>query len=114
MYRLDIRSRLVNYKPQNPCSHCGSKWHSIFMCNKYHNLYYNNYEPLPKFYRKTNSDKADNVSHDYASVKFNSDKANFDSDVTNGIYCKKKSSAANVNKMSRKRIQQIWILKQYN
>ena len=21
----DIRSRLVNYKPQNPCSHCGSK-----------------------------------------------------------------------------------------
>ena len=77
MSRSDIRNRLVNYKPQNPCSHCGSKWHSIFMCNEYHNLYYNNYEPLPKFYRKANSDKADNVSHEHASVNLNSDKANY-------------------------------------
>ena len=67
----DIRSRLVNYKPQNPCSHCGSKWHSIFMCNEYHNLYYINYEPLPKFYRKANSDQANNVSHEHASLNLN-------------------------------------------
>ena len=110
----DIRSRLVNYKPKNHCSHCGSKWHSIFVCNEYHNLYYNNYEPLPKFYMKANSDKVDNVSHEHAYVNLNSDKANFDSDVTNRIYSKKKSSTANVKKMSRKRIQQIWILKQSN
>ena len=42
MSRSDIRSKLVNYKPQNPCSHCGSKGHSIFMGNEYLNLYYNN------------------------------------------------------------------------
>ena len=100
MSRSDIRSRLVNYKPQNPCSHCGSKWLSIFMCNEYHNLYYDNYEPLAKFYRKEISDKADNVSHEHASVNLNSDKANFDSDVTNGVYCKRKASTVNVNKMS--------------
>ena len=57
MSSSDIRSRLVNYKPQNPCSHYGSKWHSIFMCNEYHNLYHDNYKPLPNFYRKANSDR---------------------------------------------------------
>ena len=53
----DNRSRLVNNKPQNSCSHCGSKWHSIFMCNEYHSLYHNDYEPLPKFYRKIDTNK---------------------------------------------------------
>ena len=114
MSRSDIRSRLVTYKSQNPCSYFGSKWHSIFMCNEYHNFYYNNSEPLPKFYRKANSDKANNVSHKHASVNLNYDKANSDSDVTNGIYWKKKTFAAKVNMISRKRIQQVWIHKQYN
>ena len=114
MSSLDIRNRLVNYKPQNPCSHYGSKWNSIYMCNEYHNLYYNNYEPLPKFYRKTNSDNADNVSHEHAFVNLNSDKANFDSDVTNGIPVIRNLLLKNVNKMSRKRIQQVWILRQSN
>ena len=52
MSSSDIRSRLLNYKPQNPCSHCGRKWNSIFMCNEYHNLYYDNYEPLQSFIEK--------------------------------------------------------------
>ena len=81
------------------------------MCNEYHSLYYNNYDPLPKFYNKTNSNKADNVSHNHASINLNSDAANSDSNVTNGFYWKKKTSAANLNKMSRKRIQQVWIRK---
>ena len=45
----DIGGRSVRYKPANPCSHCGSKWHSIYVCTAYHSLYHNNYEPLPKF-----------------------------------------------------------------
>ena len=114
MSSLDIRSRLVNYKPQNPCSHCGSKWPSIFMCNEYQILYYNNYEPLPKFYKKANSNKADNISHEHALVNLNSDTANSDNNVINGFYWKKKTFAANVNKMSRKRIQKVWIRKYSN
>ena len=93
----------MNNKPQNPYSHCGSKWHSIFMCNEYHNLYYDNYEPLPKFYPKANSDKDNNVSHEHAFVNLNSDTTKSDSNVIIGFYWKKKTSAVNVNKMSRKK-----------
>ena len=110
----DIRSRSVNYKPQNPCSHCGSKWHSIFMCNEYHSLYHNDYEPLPKFYRKIDSNKAGNVSLKSASINSNFETAKSDNQVINGFYWKKKASAVIVNKLSRKRIQQVWIRKQSN
>ena len=63
------------------------------------------------FIDKANSNKADNVSDKHASVNLNSDTSNSDSNVTNGFYWKKKTSPANVNKMSRKRIQQVWIRK---
>ena len=107
----DIRSRLVNYKPQNPCSHCGSKWHSIFLCNEYHSLYHENYEPLPKFYQKDHSNKTVNVSLKSASIDLNSDPAESKNQCINGFYWRKKTSAVHVNKLSRKRIQQVWIRK---
>ena len=50
----DKSGRSFRFKPENPCSHCGSKWHSIYICTAYHSLYHNNYEPLPKFYKGTN------------------------------------------------------------
>ena len=31
----DKSGRSVRYKPENPCSHCGSKWHSIYVCTAY-------------------------------------------------------------------------------
>ena len=74
----DIRSRSVNYKPQNPCSHCGSKWHSIFLCNEYHSLDHNDYEPLPKFYRKVDYNKTVNVSLKSTSINLNSEPAKSD------------------------------------
>ena len=49
----DKSGRSVRYKPENPCSHCGIKWHSIYVCTAYHSLYHNNYDPLPKFYKGT-------------------------------------------------------------
>ena len=45
----DKCGRSVNFKPDSPCSHCGSKWHTIYVCTAYHSLYQDNYEPLPKF-----------------------------------------------------------------
>ena len=35
----------VLYKPKKPCYHCGSKFHSIYVCEKYHALYYDYYQP---------------------------------------------------------------------
>ena len=110
----DIRSRLVNYKPQNPCFHCGNKWHSIFMCNEYHSLYHNDYEPFPKFHRKIDSNKTGNVSLKSTSINSNSETTKSDNLVINGFYWKKKTFAVHVNKLSRKRIQQVWIQKQSN
>ena len=111
MSNSDIRSRSVNYKPQNPYSHCGSKWHSSFMSNEYHSLYHNYYEPLPKFYRKVDSNKTGNVSLKSTSINSNSETTKSDNLVINGFYWKKKTSAVNVNKLSRKRNQQLWIQK---
>ena len=85
----DIRSRLVNYKPQNPCSHYGSKWHSIFLCNEYHSLYHKNYEPLPKFYQKDHSNKTVNVSLKSASINLNSDPAESKNHCINRLYWRK-------------------------
>ena len=35
----------VLYKPDKPCYHCGSKFHSIYVCEEYHALYYDYYQP---------------------------------------------------------------------
>ena len=110
----DIRSRLINYKPQNPCSHCGSKWHSIFLCNEYHSLYHENYEPLPKFYQKDHSNKTVNVSLKSASIDLKSDPPESKNQCINEFYWRKKTSVVHINKLSRKRIQQVWIRKQSN
>ena len=110
----DIRSRLVNYKPQNPCSHCGSKWHSIFLCNEYHSLFHNNYEPLPKFYQKVDSKKTVNVSMKSTTSNLCNKPAESNNNIINGFYWRKKSSAVHENKLSKKRIQQVWIQKQSN
>ena len=114
MSSSDIRSRSVNNKPQNPCFHYGSKWHSIFLCNEYHSLYHNDYEPLPKFYRKVDSNKTVNISLKSTSINLNSEPAKSDNQNINGFFWKKKTSAVHVNKLSRKRIQQVWIQKQSN
>ena len=53
------------------------------MCNEYHNLYYNKYEILPKFYKKANTNKANNVSNEHASINLNSDTAKSDSNIIN-------------------------------
>ena len=110
----EIRNRIMNCKPQYPCSHCGSKWHSIFVCTEYHKPYHNNYEPLPKFYSIANSNKFTSSTVKHISININSDKTNSDSTNTNGVGVKRKSSAAFANKNSRKRIQQVWILKSSN
>ena len=120
----DISGRSVRYKPENPCSHCGSKWHSIYVCTAYHSLYHNNYEPLPKFYKGTNYEKKNVASQIYKQVnqtaKLNSDGLNPDSvntDGTNpdGVNLKSKTSAASkINIKNAKRVQQVWILKNPN
>ena len=84
------------------------------MCNEYHSLYHNDYEPLPKFYRKIDSNKTGNFSLKSTSINSNSETAKSDNQVINGFYWKKKTSAVHVNKLSRKRIQQVWIQKQSN
>ena len=120
----DRSGRSVRYKPENPCSHCGSKWHSIYVCTAYHSLYHNNYDPLPKFYKGTNYEKKKVTSQIYRQVnqnaKLNSDGINPDSvntDRTNpdGINLKSKTSAASkINIKNVKRVQQVWILKNPN
>ena len=120
----DISGRSVRYKPENPCSHCGSKWHSIYVCTAYHSLYHNNYDPLPKFYKGTNYEKKKVTSQIYKQVnqtaKLNSDGINPDSvntDGTNpdGVNLKSKTSAASkINIKNVKRVQQVWILKNPN
>ena len=120
----DVRNRSVNYRPQNPCSHCGSKWHSIYVCSDYHKVYYDNYEVLPKFNKSTFSDSHSNSSHMHANVnkknvKSTTDRANTDK-VKNvrvtleEVGSKHKTSAVKVNKNIVKRIQQVWVLKNSN
>ena len=120
----DISGRSVRYKPENPCSHCGSKWHSIYVCTAYHSLYHNNYDPLPKFYKGTNYEKKKVASQIYKQVnrtaKLNSDGLNPDSINTDGtnpdeVNLKSKTSAASkINIKNVKRVQQVWILKNPN
>lgn len=92
------KSVSVRYKPENPCFHCASLWHLIYTCKSYHDLYHNYYEPLPKFYKKVNSDKCASSSQ-INVVNLNSDK---------------KNSAAKINKINKKGSKQVWILKTSN
>ena len=119
----DKGGRSVNFKPDSPCSHCGSKWHTIYVCTAYHSLYQDNYEPLPKFYKGTNYDKK-KISQVYKQVnpiaKSTTDGTNPDSVKTDEIIpdaadLKSKTSAANkINIKHVKRVQQVWILKNPN
>ena len=119
----DKSGRSVNFKPDSPCSHCGSKWHTIYVCTAYHSLYQENYEPLPKFYKGTNYDKK-KTSQVYKQVnptaKSTTDGTNPDSVKTDGISpdeadLKSKTSTANkINIKHVKRVQQVWILKNPN
>ena len=121
---FDKSGRSIRFKPENPCSHCGSKWNSIYVCTAYHSLYHNNYEPLPKFYKGTNYVKKKISSQVYRQVnpsaKLNSDGINPDSVKTDGtnpdeVDLKSKTSAASkINIKHVKRVQQVWILKNPN
>ncbi|KAL8126026.1 hypothetical protein AgCh_013354 [Apium graveolens] len=98
-----VKSQSVRFKPQNPCFHCGSLWHSIYTCKEYHSLYYDYYQIKPSL--KKISIVASSVSSDAKSDTVNSDKKNVDinSDV---------KSAANVNKLNKaKGSKQVWVLK---
>ena len=93
----DVRNRSVHYKPVKACTHCGSIWHSIYTCKAYHDVFQNDYELLPKFSKKSNSDKSSNSVLETCS----SDKH-------------VKDISATKNKFKNKRIQQVWILKNPN
>ncbi|KAL8108495.1 hypothetical protein AgCh_024806 [Apium graveolens] len=98
-----VKSQSVRYKPQNPCFHCGSLWHSIYTCKEYHSLYYDYYQIKPSLKKvsivpsSVNSDrKSDGVNSDKKNVNINSDA----------------KSAANVNKLDKaKGSKQVWVLK---
>ena len=77
-------------------------------------MYHNNYEPLPEFYSTARSNKFTSSTIKQNSINTNSDKINSDSINTDGVGVKRKSSTAFINKNSRKRIQQVWILKSSN
>ena len=48
-YLKDSKPLKVLVKPDKPCYHCGSKLHSIYVCEEYHTLYYDYYQPKRKF-----------------------------------------------------------------
>ncbi|KAK1363416.1 hypothetical protein POM88_038977 [Heracleum sosnowskyi] len=107
----DVRSRSVFYKSQKSCFHCGSIWHSIYTCEEYHDLYYNFYDPLPKFDKSTKSGKIENVTGKHAFVNTDTDKAN--PDGVNSVRTAKvrKSSAVKINKLHGKGTQHVWVPK---
>ncbi|KAK1373223.1 hypothetical protein POM88_029416 [Heracleum sosnowskyi] len=109
--KSDVRNRSVFYKPQNSCFHCGSLWHSIYTCKEYHDLYYNFYDPLPKFESSTKSDRTENVIVKHAFVNTDIDKANPDGVNPVRTAKVKKSSAVKFNKMHEQGIQQVWVPK---
>ena len=92
-----VKSQSIRYKPQNPCFHCGSLWHSIYTCKEYHSLYYDYYQIKPSL--KKVSVVPSSISSDKKTV-------NIKSDV---------KSAANVNKPKKaKGSKQVWVLKTNN
>ena len=51
----DSKPLKVLVKPDKPCYQCGSKLHSIYVCEEYHALYYDYYQPkrnIPYMNRK--------------------------------------------------------------
>ncbi|KAL8115181.1 hypothetical protein AgCh_021856 [Apium graveolens] len=95
-----VKSQSVRYKPQNPCFHCGSLWHSIYTCKEYHSLYYDYYQIKPSLKKVSivpSSVNSDSKSDSVNSVKKN---VNINSDA---------KSAANVNKLNKaKGSKQVW------
>ena len=77
-------------------------------------MYHENYEPLTKFYQKEFPNKAINGFLKSTSINLNSEPAESENQINNGYYWKKKTSDVHVNKLSRKRIKQVWIRKQSN
>ncbi|PKC52453.1 hypothetical protein RhiirA1_481463 [Rhizophagus irregularis] len=95
--KSEVKTRNTRFRPENPCFHCGSLWHSIYTCKEYHSLYYNYYELKPSLKKKIDSPSSASVKK---SVSTNSD---INSD---------KSSAASVNKLNKnKGSKQVWVLK---
>ncbi|KAL8125375.1 hypothetical protein AgCh_012893 [Apium graveolens] len=98
-----VKSQYVRYKPQNPCFHCGSLWHSIYTCKEYHSLYYDYYQIKPSL--KKVSIVPSSVSSDSKSDSVNSDKKNIN--INSDAKC-----VANVNKLNKaKGSKQVWVLK---
>ena len=87
------KTQRIQYQPQNPCYHCGSSLHSIYMCKEYHELYYDYY-----------SLKSETPSH-RQDVKSESK-----TDSETGSF-KIKSSKPVVFKVSKKGSNQCWIPK---
>jgi hypothetical protein len=76
-------------------------------------LYYNFYDPLPKFNKSTNSGISKNVNKVHASVISDIDKATPDGTSVRTANVKKSSAAMNA-KLHAKRTQQVWVLKNSN
>ena len=100
--RSGVKSQSVRFKPQNPCFHYGSLWHSIYTCKEYHSLYYDYYEIKPSLKKvslipsSVNSDAKSDIKSDMKHVSINSET----------------KSAANANKLNKaKGSKQIWVLK---
>ncbi|KAL8120266.1 hypothetical protein AgCh_017428 [Apium graveolens] len=74
-----VKSQSVRFKPQNPCFHCGSLWHSIYAYNEYHSLYYDYYQIKPSLKKvalipsSVKSDAKSDISSDKQHVSINSD-----------------------------------------
>ena len=98
-----VRKSSIRYKPQDPCFHCGSLWHSIYTCKEYHSLYYDYYQLKPSLKVNKNSASTNSVSSTNSvpkSVSSNSDNNN---------------SAAKANKLNKaKGSKQVWVLKTNN
>ena len=94
-----VRKSSIRYKPQDPCFHCGSLWHSIYTCKEYHSLYYDYYQLKPSLKVNKNSASTNSVSSTNSvakSVSSNSDN----------------NTAAKANKLNKaKGSKQVWVLK---
>ena len=77
-------------------------------------MYYNFYDPLPKFNKSANSDIIKNINVKHASVNIDTDKANPDEFYSVRTAKVKKSSTAKINKMHGKGTQQVWVPKRSN
>ncbi|KAL8147047.1 hypothetical protein AgCh_004678 [Apium graveolens] len=97
----DNSGRSVFYKPQNPCSHCGSSWHSIYTCKDYHSLYHNNYDPLPKFNKIAILNRIAKLNV-HTSYKLKIVKTNPDGAIPGGSIPEKNSPTAKIHRTGTK------------